>query len=317
MTKNRTGTLLAPVMGALAVATALLALVDPSVALCCLPLLVFAWALYRGRTWGAFGLLGISAVVLLFSGVASPRQELLAACLGLTGGLGLACFGLVAPVLWRHDALATSVTAASVLGLCLGGTVWVCMPPDAYPLPLDNFCSGGEGTCVADDEDLPYGQRVSSSLLSMEARPDRDRRLRVMITNNSLHELLFVHPLPDSSRVLGLPVYGVTALDAQGRLLEMLPPEPSAAAAASARSPLRDTTLVQPGETFSVAVSLPRFNGTPASIQVTYDFEPGPQSDEPTWLDSSIRRRLLAAVLVGQVSSPWVKLPLPKLKSCF
>lgn len=306
------------VVGALTVVTALLALCDPVVALWCLPLMIFAWALYRGRTWGAFGLLGLSAVVLLLCALAPPKRVEVAACLGLTGGLGLACFGLVAPVLWRRDALATSVTAASVLGLCLGGVVWVCAPPDAHPLPLEYFCPGGVSqTCLDDDEPPPYGRRVKPGLLTMEARPTEGRWLRVLITNNSGHELLFVHPLPGSPHGLHLPVYSVTALDARGHLLEMLPPTRSVVASAPGRQLARDTTLVQPGETFSVAFPLPRFRGTPASLQVTYDFEPEPPSDEPSWLDGGVRARLLAAVMVGQVSSPWIKLPPPKIKSCF
>jgi len=311
------GVLRAPVVLALTAATSLLPLWEASLALVCLPLLVFAWALYRGRTWGAFGLLGMAAMLLFFSAAAPPEEAGLAANLGVIGGLALACFGLVAPVLWRRDALATSVAAAAVLILGMGVVVSVGMPPETVPLELELFCSGG---CEDEDEDedLPYGQRVAPWLLNMEVQPVYDQWLRVLITNNSKREILFVHPRPGSLHGLHQPVYRVEAQDADGRALELSPlPAKDVARAFGSPRPA-STTLVQPGETFSVAFALPRFDGMPVLVRVTYEYTPAPRSDGyGSHVPPVIMERLLWAMFVGQINSPWTRLPLPKLKSCF
>ena len=311
MNQRNKGVLRAPVVVALTVVTSLLSLWDNAAALCCLPLLVFAWALYRGRTWGAFGLLGVSAGLLLLCGVkALPCQ------VGLAAGLGLASFGLVAPALWRSDALAASVTALSVLGLGLGGALWVARPPDATSLALDYFCTeGGVERSLEVDDDLPYGQRLRPSQLSMDLRPVEDQWLRVLITNNSDRAVALMHPRHGSRHGYLQPYYSVLAQDARGRLLEIVPP-PGFTLGTPGRI---FTTLLEPGETFSVAISLPDFNGVPAQVALTYGFDPRLLHDV-SWAGTMVERRR-AALLVGEVHSAWVPLKrsesLPQLKSCF
>ena len=167
-------------MLALAGVCALLPWLDASFVLFCLPLVLLAWALYRGRAWGAFGLLGLCSMVLLFSGVAPTNEPTVAAALGLAGGLGLACFCLVVPVLWGHDRLATVVAALSVLCLGLGGAVWISVPPESISLELEGRCAGGRAADEVTSDDLaprsapaPKAQELSLAARFVTASPVR------------------------------------------------------------------------------------------------------------------------------------------------
>ena len=291
----------------LVLSAASLLLWDQQAALWCVPLLLMAWALRRGKVWAAFGLLGhgTALLVLCWAGLIGWQASVAA-------GLALACFGLLLPLLWRADRLATVVAAVAVLGLGTGGAAWVTLPPATAPLPRDLFKRADRP--VGGLSILPleggFGRRVAPRRFTLELllvrspEPGTGRWLRLLVTNNSRLAVGFAHPMEGSVRCGLRPGYQVTARDLDGHeLAPVLGAEPCQGHLLE-----RQITLVKPGETFSVAFALPRCEGQPARVRVTYAFDPEQLDDRVQWWATASMRRRLGSLFAGSLSSPWIAL---------